>query len=108
MRGAARGIPWQDDSAPHRVRYKVLGLNPGTEGDRRCYLPDVEAAKLEFHKRRSGPAAKGAPSVAPPPQGGASSGDRGADSAAVRGGWLSRSAAAAPAGRHAQIGGGQL
>jgi len=53
---ARRGIPWQDEFVPHRVRYKVLDLDPGTEGDRRYYLPDVET--LLRHPAPRGGAAK--------------------------------------------------
>ena len=38
-----RGIPWQKDPVPNRIRYKLLKLGDDTRQRRRFFEPDIEA-----------------------------------------------------------------
>ena len=51
-----RGVEWQDEPVPHRVRYRFLVLDEDAEPERRYYEPDVEA--LIFRREHLPPAAR--------------------------------------------------
>ncbi len=51
-----RGIPWQDDPVPYKIRYKTLRLDPETKERRRYYRPDLDALLHSPSKRDHGPA----------------------------------------------------
>ncbi len=38
-----RGVPWQLERVPNRIRFKLLKLDPGTRQERRYLAPDLEA-----------------------------------------------------------------
>jgi len=46
-----RAIPWQEESVPFRLRYKILDLGSGTPEGRRYFEPDVESLLVTSGRR---------------------------------------------------------
>lgn len=49
-----RGIPWQDDRMPFKLRYKLICLDEGDSGGRRYFEPDCEALLFNPAPRSKG------------------------------------------------------
>ena len=49
-----RGVPWQEDPVPYRIRYKLLFLDEGSDGERRYFEPDCEALLRDPKPRSKG------------------------------------------------------
>lgn len=47
-----RGVPWQEDPVPFRIRWKYLFLDEGVRPYRRYFAPDVEAFASNSPEKR--------------------------------------------------------